>query len=125
MRKLRFLCLLLFAVLVQLSAQNTRVITGKITDDKGAGIAGVSVLVKGSTIGVTTDADGNYKLTAPTTAKTLVFSALNFTNKEMNIGSSNILSASLVGKDDNLSEVVVTSFGIKRDANGNALLNTN
>jgi len=101
---------------VQLSAQNTRTITGKITDDKGAGIAGVSVLVKGSTIGVTTDADGNYKLTAPTSAKTLIFSALNFTNKEVNIGNSANISTSLTGQDDNLSEVVVTSFGIKRDA---------
>ncbi len=116
MRKLFLLCLLLLTVLVHVSAQNTKTITGKITDDKGAGIAGVTVLVKGSTIGVTTDADGNYKLTAPTSAKTLVFSALNFTNKEMNIGSSTTISTSLTGKDDNLSEVVVTSFGIKRDA---------
>ena len=116
MRKLTLLYLLLFTVLVQISAQNTRTITGKITDDKGIGIAGVSVLVKGSTIGVTSDGDGNYKLIAPNSAKTLVFSALNFSNKELNIGNSATISTSLASKEDNLSEVVVTSFGIKRDS---------
>lgn len=115
MRKLLLLCFLLIGALSVVSAQNSRTITGKITDDKGAAIAGANVLVKGSKIGTTADAEGNFKLTTPSTAKTLVFSALNFGTKEITLGASNSVSASLSNTDDNLSEVVVTSFGIKRD----------
>ena len=116
MRKLLFLCFLLIGALSVVSAQNSRTITGKITDDKGAAIAGATVLVKGSQVGTTADAEGNFKLTMPSSAKTLVISALNFGSKEISLGASNSVSASLSSADDNLSEVVVTSFGIKRDA---------
>jgi hypothetical protein len=114
MRKFIFLFFFAFSVITQLSAQDSRTVTGKITDSKGAGIAGVSVLLKGTTVGVLTDADGNYKITVPSTGKVLVFSSLNYDSKEASIGNGNV-SVSLVSKDDNLSEVVVTSFGIKRD----------
>lgn len=115
MRKLIFLCFLVFCAVAQLSAQATRTISGKITDNKGAGIAGVSVLVKGTNSGTVTDANGNYKLTMPSSGKVLVFSALNFTTKEVTIGNDSNISTILVGKEEDLSEVVVTSFGIKRD----------
>jgi len=116
MRKFFFLCFLLIGALSVVSAQNSRTISGKITDDKGAGIAGATVLVKGSQVGTTADAEGNFKLTIPSSAKTLVISALNFSSKEISLGASNSVSASLSSADDNLSDVVVTSFGIKRDA---------
>lgn len=115
MRKIIFLCFFAFLVVSQLSAQTTRTITGKITDSKGAGIAGVSVLLKGTTVGGVTDAEGNYKITLPTSGKVLVFSALNFATKEATISAANSISVSLSAKEENLNEVVVTSFGIKRD----------
>lgn len=115
MRKFFFLCFLMIGFLSVVSAQNSRTITGKITDDKGASIAGANILVKGSQIGTTADAEGNFKLTLPANAKVLVFSALNFGSKEITLGASNLVSATLSILDDNLSEVVVTSFGIKRD----------
>jgi len=116
MRKSLFLCFLTLCTIFQLSAQSGRTVSGKITDDKGAGISGVSVLVKGSTTGTTTDAAGEYKLTVSSKAQTLIFSALNYGTKEVSIGSSSTVSTSLSVKEDNLSEVVVTSFGIKRDS---------
>ncbi|MEN9684713.1 MAG: Enterobactin outer-rane receptor [Bacteroidota bacterium] len=115
MRKVLFLCFLTLLAATQLVAQNARTVSGKITDDKGAGIAGVTVLVKGTTTGTTTDAGGNYKLSVPPKAQTLTFSALNFAAKEVNLGSSTTINTILSAKDDNLTEVVVTSFGIKRD----------
>ena len=116
MRKFLFLCFLTFCTIFQLSAQSGRTISGKITDEKGAGISGVSVLVKGTTTGTTTDAAGEYKLTVSSKAQTLVFSALNFGTKEVSIGTASTVSTSLSVKEDNLSEVVVTSFGIRRDS---------
>ncbi len=97
-----------------IQAQN-RTISGKVTDEKGAGIAGVTITVKGSTSGTTTGSDGSYSFSAPSTSKTLVFTSINFSTREQNIGSSNSVSTSLTSKDDALSEVVVTSFGIRRD----------
>ncbi|MBS4042880.1 MAG: SusC/RagA family TonB-linked outer membrane protein [Chitinophagaceae bacterium] len=104
-----------FALLISTAQAQNRTISGKVTDEKGAGIAGVTVTVKGTTSGTTTGTDGSYSFSAPSTAKTLVFSAVNFATKEQAIGNSNSVSVSLTSQDDALSEVVVTSFGIKRD----------
>jgi hypothetical protein len=113
MRKLLLVMAILF-ITVSAIAQN-RTVSGKVTDDKGAGVPGVTVMVKGTTNGTTTDAQGNYKLTVPASAKTLVFSSASFGTKEQTLGSSNSVNISLSNKEDALSEVVVTSFGIKRD----------
>ena len=64
-----FFCVVL--AITQLAAQN-RTVKGKITDDKGNGIAQASILVKGTAIGTTSDNDGSYILSIPSTAKTLV-----------------------------------------------------
>lgn len=114
MRKIVTMLLCIVMCLSQALAQS-RTITGKITDNKGVPVAGVSVTVKGSNTGAITDAEGNYRISLPSGARTLVFTALNFETKELQVSNSNVLSTVLVGKDDNLSEVVVTSFGIKRD----------
>ena len=114
MRKL-FSLLAGFVLFIGAVQAQNRTIAGKVTDEKGAGIAGVTVSVKGSTSGTTTGSDGSYSFSAPSSAKTLVFSSVNFSTREQNIGSTNSVSVSLVAKDDALSEVVVTSFGIRRD----------
>lgn len=114
MRKLLSLVMAMLFITVSVIAQN-RTVSGKVTDEKGAGVPGVTVMVKGTTNGTTTDAQGNYKLTVPASAKTLVFSSASFGTKEQTLGSSNSVNISLSNKEDALSEVVVTSFGIKRD----------
>ncbi|MBS4042878.1 MAG: SusC/RagA family TonB-linked outer membrane protein [Chitinophagaceae bacterium] len=94
-------------------AQN-RTISGKVTDEKGGGVAGVSVTVKGSTIGTTSGTDGSYSLSVPTTAKVLVFTSVNFSTEEKNIGTVNSISVSLKSKDQNLAEVVVVGYGTQK-----------
>ena len=75
MKKTLFL-LFLFASCLQVLGQ-TRTISGKVTDEKGAGIIGASVTVKGnSTIGTATDSKGNFSLAVPSFASTLVVSAV-------------------------------------------------
>jgi TonB-linked SusC/RagA family outer membrane protein len=114
MRKL--LLLLTGAVLfaVQALAQQ-RTITGKVTDDKGNSVADASVVVKGTSLGTTTKADGTYSISVPATASTLVFSAVGMPAIEMAIGGRTSISATLSSEDKSLSEVVVTSLGIRRD----------
>lgn len=113
---MRKLFLLLWGVVffaAQALAQRT--ISGKVTDDKDAPLANVSVMVKGTTTGTITKADGTYTLTIPANATTLVLSAVDFVTIEVPVGTGAVVDAKLQGADKTMSEVVVTAFGIKKD----------
>ena len=113
MRKLYLL--LIGVVLFATQAMAQRTITGKVTDEKGAPLANVSVLARGTTTGTTTNAEGNYSLTVPPEAKALVFSSVDMSPVELAIGTSTVINATLKAEDRTMSEVVVTAFGIKKD----------
>lgn len=113
MRKL-FL-LLMGVVCFAVTAMAQRTITGKVTDEKGNPLANVSVLVRGTTTGTTTKADGTYSLPIPANAKALVFSSVDMSPVELAIGASDQLDATMKNEDKTMSEVVVTAFGIKKD----------
>jgi TonB-linked SusC/RagA family outer membrane protein len=101
------------------SAQNINV-TGKVTDDNGAPVPSASVIVKGTSQGVTTDAQGNYSISAAP-GSVLVISGVGFDAQEFTVRGP-VLNASLTTGSKSLSEVVVTGFGgtqIKRDLTGN------
>ncbi len=113
---MRKLLLLLFGVVffaVQALAQRT--ISGKVTDDNGAPIPNVSVVVKGTTAGTTTKADGTYSLVVPSNGKALIFSAVDMISVEAGIGTGTTVNAKLKSEEKSLSEVVVTALGIKKD----------
>lgn len=104
--------LLLAFLLPLLSAwSQSRTITGKIRDDKGVPLDNVSVLVKGASIGTTTNADGDFTLSVPAGAKTLVFSRVNMNSSEVDIGTGSTINATLQASDKVLDEVVVTGVG--------------
>jgi len=65
--------------------QVNKKITGKVTDQAGAPLPGVTVVVKGTTVGITTDAEGKYLLTVPAEAKTVIFSFIGMQSQEVNI----------------------------------------
>ena len=65
----------------------TRQLTGRVTDQKGVAIANASVVVKGTKIGANTSEDGSFKITVPSTAKTLVVKSINFSDAEVAIGT--------------------------------------
>src|SRR5450759_1884295 len=112
MRKFFLTLSALFFLLINTQAQN-RTITGKITDENGQGIQGVSVLVKGTRIGTETNADGNFSLSVPASARTLVISSINMATKEVSIKSGSI-DVSLTTKANNLEEVVVVGYGTQK-----------
>ncbi|MGZ5219199.1 MAG: TonB-dependent receptor plug domain-containing protein, partial [Chitinophagaceae bacterium] len=97
----------------ELLAQKT--VTGTVTDDKGIPIPNVSVVIKGTSSGTITKADGSYSLNVPSDASVLIFSAVGMAAYETTIGSQTIVSPTLKGDDKTMEEIVVTSFGIKRD----------
>ena len=100
-------------------AQNTTV-TGKVTDENGAPIVGVTVLVKGEKTGVNTDATGNFSIPRAV-GKTLLFSAVGYESTQ-GVTKGGNLQVSMKTDTKSLSEVVVTGFGgsqIKRELTGN------
>ncbi|HZH64579.1 MAG TPA: SusC/RagA family TonB-linked outer membrane protein [Flavisolibacter sp.] len=104
-------CLMGLLFCLPLFAQN-RTITGRVTDDKGSPLSGVSVLVKGSSVGTTTNAQGTYSLPVPSGARTLVFSFADMSSNEVSIGNASVLNTSLQSADRTLQEVVVTGVGV-------------
>jgi len=95
----------------------TREITGTVTSTEDASaIPGVSVLVKGTSIGTSTLADGTYKLQVPDTAKTLRFSFIGMIAQEIQLGSSNVVNVQLASDAEQLKDVVVTALGIQKKA---------
>jgi TonB-linked SusC/RagA family outer membrane protein len=108
-------------VLCSLFAFAQRTITGKVTDDKGIPVANASVIVKGTTTGTTSKADGSFSLNVPANARTLIVSAVDMTTTEIVIGSSTNVDVSLKTEDKTLAEVVVTGYGTqrKKEVSGN------
>ena len=98
-------------------------ISGLVLDEQGQPLPGTTVLVKGTTIGTTTDLEGRYSLTLPTTAKTLVFSFVGMRMEELPIQGRSSLNVTLMQDTQMLSEVVVT--GGYRQMEKRALTGTN
>lgn len=95
--------------------------TGKVTStEDGTAIPGVNVVVKGTTNGTTTDADGNYRLSVPAGSNILVFSFIGLTTEEVSIGERTVIDVPMRADVTQLSEVVVVGYGTqsKRDLSG-------
>jgi TonB-linked SusC/RagA family outer membrane protein len=102
--------LLMFAFGFSVQAQS---ISGTVTDDSGVPLPGATVLVEGTSNGVSTDFDGNYSINA-SSGDTLVFSFVGYSSQSVVVGSSATVNVSLQ-PDNALSEVVVTALGVKRN----------
>jgi TonB-linked SusC/RagA family outer membrane protein len=92
-------------------------ITGKVTDENGKGLSDVSVLVKGTAAGVTTDASGKYKISAASNA-VLLFSSVGYTAIEVSVGGRTVVNAVLSTTAQSLDAVVITALGISKQARG-------
>ncbi len=95
------------------SAFSQQMISGKVVDEKNEALIGVSILVKGTQKGTTTDVNGNYKLDADRNS-TLVFSFVGYENKEILVGNQTTINTSLESDSKALSEVVIVGYGTQR-----------
>ncbi len=110
MKKIALSLIVLFLIAATLSAQD-RTIVGKVTSsDDGSSLPGVNVILKGTTTGSVTDAQGNYLIHVPAKGGTLVFSFIGFTTQEIAISISNRVDVSLSADVTHLDEVVVTGY---------------
>src|SRR5438067_11103043 len=116
MKKTITLLVLLLAFVCMRATAQDRTISGKVTSSQdNLGIPGVAVVVVGTTVGTTTDIDGNYHLTVPSTAKQLRYSGVGMKSKTVDLGSSNAMDLVMEPDVLKLDEVVVTALGVSRE----------
>lgn len=90
-------------------------VTGKVTDETGVSMPGVNIVVKGTTTGTTTDADGLYSLnTANISNAVLVFSFIGYATQEQVVNNQSVINVSLIADVQALGEVVVVGYGTQR-----------
>ncbi len=115
MKKIALL-LTFFAIGLQVLVAQTREISGKVTSaDDGGSLPGVSVSVKGSTLGTITDTNGMFRLKVPQDSKNLVFSFVGMATTEVAINNQTTLNVKMVPENISVDEVVVTAMGISRE----------
>ncbi len=88
-----------------------RRISGKITDEKGSLLPGVTVMVKGTSAGTISDVNGHYELSKVPVGATIEFSFVGMTNSTVKIGSQTIVNVTMRETDTKLNEIVVVGYG--------------
>ncbi len=112
----KFLSLLAVLVLFDVSAfAQTKVVTGKVTDQQGQPVPFASIRLKGSKTGASADVDGNFSIRAES-SQTLIISGTGITPMEVPVGNDAVLDITVVRAANALTEVVVTSLGIQRQS---------
>ncbi|MEP3389618.1 MAG: carboxypeptidase-like regulatory domain-containing protein, partial [Reichenbachiella sp.] len=115
MKKL-LLSMMCSLVLLYGAQAQERTISGKVSSaEDNSTLPGVTVVLKGTTSGTTTDLDGNYKLAVPETGGTLVYSFVGLTTEEIEIGNRSVIDLVMQPDAQQLTEVVVTALGISRE----------
>ena len=99
----------------QITKQNITV-TGTVTDEKGAPLPGVTVLLKGTNLGTATDLKGNFSIIAPNANAVLVFSMTGYVPQESSVPAGGVLNVVLVEDIKSLNEVIVVGYGTQKKA---------
>lgn len=115
MKRILLICFVLMSALIS-EAWAQRTVTGKVTGEAGGeGLPGVTVRAKGTTTGVNTDFDGNYRLNVPEGSNTLVFTFVGFVTVEEQIGNRSVIDVVMTEDVKQLEEVIVTANAIERE----------
>ena len=111
MRKTLLFNMLLALSIPHMQAQDLTV-SGKVSSQEdGTGIPGVNIIVKGTTTGTTTDADGNYRISLAQPNVVLIFSSIGYVPEEIAVNGRSVIDITLVRDITSLEEVVVVAFG--------------
>jgi len=93
------------------SNQQQKTVSGKVTDSSGGGLPGVSVVIKGTTIGTITDVDGKYSLPKVPENGTLQFSFVGMRSQDVTVGGKITINVTLVEESIGIEEVVAVGYG--------------
>lgn len=112
-----FLAVIAFSGYTQVAvAQSAITVKGTVTADNGDALPGASVILKGTSTGTTTDADGKYSLNIPDANGTLVFTYIGYINQEVAVANRSEIDVKLVTNDKTLQEIVVVGYGTQKKA---------
>jgi len=100
-----------------MSEQQGKKVTGKVTDQTGQPIPGAAIIIKGTTIGITSDNDGNFALSLPSDAKILVFSFVGMLSQEIAIGNKTTINVEMQDATIGIEEVVAVGYGTQKKVN--------
>lgn len=119
MKTIRLLSIFFLSLLsATLSFGQDKQITGIVTDNvSGEGIPGVSILLKNSTKGVTTDVQGKFTISTINGGNILIFSSIGYMTQEVSINNRSVINVSLLSDTKSLDEVVVVGYGTQKRAN--------
>lgn len=117
-RKLALVLVVIASPLIMMAQQKT--ISGKVTGENGAAISGASVLVKGTSTGTQTAADGTFSISAPDNATKLVISSVGYATQEVSIKTATNVNVAMKSSSEQLGDVVVVGYGTRKvkDATG-------
>jgi TonB-linked SusC/RagA family outer membrane protein len=116
MRRLTLILFLIVFVGINSLMAQTKTITGTVTSSEdGNSVPGVSIVVKGTTIGTITDENGKYSLSVPSDAVNLLYSFIGMVTQDVVIDGRSVINIAMESETLDLDEVVVTGFGIKRE----------
>src|SRR6516225_7658102 len=99
----RLACFAICVLLTQFAFSQNKVITGKVTDDKGNPVQGATVAAKGSKTGAATDVNGSFRITVGPNVSALVFTSIGFSSQEVDITGKTDVSVSLVTSNASLN----------------------
>ena len=111
--KFIFCCLFISAICLQATNAQSIVVTGTISDDVGP-IAGANIIVKGTTIGIVTDANGRFSLNVPSKESVLQFSFVGYATQEFTVRDQTVFNIQLVEDTRSIEEVVVVGYGVQK-----------
>ena len=105
------LLLLILIIGISQSAIAQRAVQGKVLDTAGEALIGATILVKGTTVGTTTDVDGSFKLSLPEDQNILIISYTGYTDQEVDMAGLSDYTATMTENSELLDEVVVIGYG--------------
>ena len=114
MKKIAILIFLLLPILILLAQE--RIIKGVVTDETGIPAPGVSILVKGTSVGTATNMNGEYSLKVPTSTAIITFSYIGYTTSEVKYNGNAVINIKLVPNTISLKETVVVGYGTQKKA---------
>ncbi len=106
--------LIVFFITLSVIAKAQITITGKVTNAKGDDISGVSIFIKGTSIGTASGDNGLFTIKVRSEKDVLIFSAVGYETREVAIGERRTINVSLNEMEQNLAEVVVTAYGVTK-----------
>ncbi len=116
MKKLLLLSFVLMFTLFQQALAQGRTVSGTVTDQAtGQSLPGVAIIVQGTTVGTSTNVDGAYTINVPAGSNTLEFRYIGYQTVTRNVGNATTINVALAADAQQLSEVVVTAFGIEKE----------